>query len=295
MKIPKFSQEVSLSLTKVFTGNPYSESIPEELFWKSHYYECTEEYVKKTIYKNAELVLSSRKILKNIKEVQTINKMDNSHKMDDSISPFVLNIGNTADDAYSDIFWSIMRLNKFYGWSKYIIIVPDVHSITSAYRVMRETGIDEKLPRHHSTCSNAITCYYKTEQGYTNLLPTVENLMNIENINYGDNDDAKLFRRKIQDFVFINGLKVLLLNPERLCYKEDGSHLRLHQPFCSTNESRLTAVDLIGKCRPIVIYNNLELDDKYELFNPLFNIRITTNNQYYYLCKNDNLLKYFSK
>ena len=51
MKIPKFSQEVALALTKVFMGNPFSESVPEELSWKSHYYECTEDYVKKTIYK----------------------------------------------------------------------------------------------------------------------------------------------------------------------------------------------------------------------------------------------------
>ena len=293
MKIPKFSQEVSQALTKVFTGNPYSESVPEEMFWKIHYYESIEEYVKKTIHKNADLVLSSRKILKNIKEVQITNKVDISHKMDDSIPPFVLNIGNTADDAYSDIFWSIMRLNKTYGWTKFILIVPDVHSIKSAYRVMRETGIAEELPRYQSTSSTSITYYYETKQGYTNLLPTVENLMNIENTKFGDDDDHQLFRRKILDFVLINGLKVLIINPERLCYKEDGSHLRLHQSFCSTKESCLTAVDLIGKCKPIVIYQNIELDDKYEIFNPLFNIRITTNNRYYHLCKKDNAINNF--
>ena len=290
MKIPKFSKEVSLSLTKVFTGNPYSESVSEDLFWKILNYECAEEYVKKTIYKNADIVLSSRKILKNIKEVQIMNKVDISHKLDDSIPPFVLNIGNTADEAYSDIFWSIMRLNKIYGWTKFILIVPDVHSIKYAYRVMRETGIAEKLPRYKSTNSTAITCYYKTEQGYTHLLPTVENLMNINNINYGDDDDAKLFRRKIQDFVLINGLKVLVINPERLCYREDSSYLRLHQLFCSTKESNLTAIDLIGKCKPIVIYQNIELDNKYEIFNPLFNIRITTSGRYYHLCKKDDAL-----
>lgn len=78
-------------------------------------------------YKNAPLTMNSDDLLDNIKKVQDRNGIERSAKLSDALGACELDVEMETGTGKTYVYTeTIFELNKRYGWSKFIIVVPSV-------------------------------------------------------------------------------------------------------------------------------------------------------------------------
>lgn len=78
-------------------------------------------------YKNADIQLSNKEILKNIQTVQQINGIPESKKLASGAAPINLDVEMETGTGKTYVYIKTMlELNRRYGWTKFIIVVPSI-------------------------------------------------------------------------------------------------------------------------------------------------------------------------
>lgn len=142
-KIQQYQSEAVDSIVKCFEGQEFADKvqylrdkglmpklikqeIQTELFEKE---KTEEEQLKEADngYKNADLVLSEKDLLSNIQKIQDKNFINRSEKIEKTADRPSFDVEMETGTGKTYVYTKTMfELNKKYGWSKFIIVVPSI-------------------------------------------------------------------------------------------------------------------------------------------------------------------------
>lgn len=135
-KIQQYQTDAVENVVKVFNGQP-NKGLAEYVVDKGKTYvkdngKLTE--VKNihfeedsTGYKNGDIVLTKDELLKNIHQVQTENNIRLSNEVVDKLGHCQLDVEMETGTGKTYVYIkSMFELNKLYGWTKFIVVVPSV-------------------------------------------------------------------------------------------------------------------------------------------------------------------------
>lgn len=136
IKIQQYQTDAVENVVKVFNGQP-NKGLAEYVVDKGKTYvkdngKLTE--VKNihfeedsTGYKNGDIVLTKDELLKNIHQVQTENNIRLSNEVVDKLGHCQLDVEMETGTGKTYVYIkSMFELNKLYGWTKFIVVVPSV-------------------------------------------------------------------------------------------------------------------------------------------------------------------------
>lgn len=228
-KDQKFQEDAVNSVTRVFDGQPkqtpiqYIQNLGEEKQLK---------LLTMSSFKNATLKLNEDDILKNINEIQkengilvdsSINKMmiggkDTKTNIDNSTSTLTLSIEmETGTGKTYTYIKTMFELYKLYGWSKFIIVVPNI-------------AIREGVAKSFSLMEDHFSRNYKT-----NIRSFVYNSKQLD---------------KIETFANDPGINVMIVNTQ--AFNATGSDARRIDMVLDSFRSR-RPIDVIAGTNPIII------------------------------------------
>lgn len=127
-KVQDFQTEAADSIVRVFVGQPkngldsYRRDVGK---LKGTLEELDDEY--ETAYRNAEVALNREQLLKNIRAVQTDNNIKYSTDLAAGLGVVSLDVEMETGTGKTYVYIKTMfELNKAYGWSKFIVVVPSI-------------------------------------------------------------------------------------------------------------------------------------------------------------------------
>lgn len=149
-KIQDYQTEAVKSIVDVFKGQPYRDSnqyimdlgtksvashedlqnIDDSDLGRLAYEKITlfdEDEFDGSGFKNEEIILDDFSLLKNIKDVQQYNNVKISDKLEKSLGRCSLDVEMETGTGKTYVYIKTMyELNKRYGWSKFIVVVPSI-------------------------------------------------------------------------------------------------------------------------------------------------------------------------
>lgn len=135
-KHQKFQADAAKAVSDVFAGQPRSESTyivdrgiitrPEQigLDFDATPEEVQEQLQMGTGYNNSKVLLSPDRVLENLQRVQRQNQIEPSKKLEGQYN-LTIEMETGVGKTYTYIK-TMYELNKLYGWSKFIVVVPSV-------------------------------------------------------------------------------------------------------------------------------------------------------------------------
>lgn len=250
----KAAKNLMGNIENIFDGQEFHESSPS----KSK---------KKLFYSNAELDLSSSQLNTNLN-----NTLGREVKLNRTFGECLFNIGTTSISksisAYIDI---IDMLHMNYGWNKYVVVIPNNQSTWALKKLYRQ--------KHNITHADTANVILDTLNGRN-----YRDYQDYGRWEYVDADWTN-FSNSVSKFYHSKDLQILVLNYEKLIFNaknEDNNMGRLRiysQPVEGKN-----SLDMIGKCRPIVIWDAQDnpkmnkVDLQFDMFNSLFGFSFTMSN-----------------
>ena len=142
-KIQQYQTDAVDSVVRAFRGQPYSDGVSylrdlgvqaapppaevEQLRLFPDAKPSADEDVDDTGYKNEDLRLTGGELLANIRAVQSENNLHLSDKLDSSMGCPSLDVEMETGTGKTYVYIKTMfELNKRYGWSKFIVVVPSI-------------------------------------------------------------------------------------------------------------------------------------------------------------------------
>ena len=131
-KIQQYQTDAVDAVVRVFNGQAFGEKVgyirdigvqeeKEQLTMASY------DDVSDIGYKNEAVSLSDEQLLKNIQELQSENNIKLSHELIKSLGRCSLDIEMETGTGKTYVYIKTMfELNKRYGWSKFIVVVPSI-------------------------------------------------------------------------------------------------------------------------------------------------------------------------
>ena len=138
-KHQKFQADAAKAIVDVFQGQPYQSGI-SYLIDKGTYtstYKDIEEENDFTGFKNAKVVLDEGHILNNIQQIQRANLIKPSNQLEGYYN-LTVEMETGVGKTYTYIK-TMFELNKHYGWSKFIVIVPSIAIREGVYKSFQIT------------------------------------------------------------------------------------------------------------------------------------------------------------
>ncbi|MBQ7732802.1 MAG: DEAD/DEAH box helicase family protein [Synergistaceae bacterium] len=178
-----FQERAAESICKIFDGQP-KPNMPTSSRLENRSAQGEIEFPDAfEMYRNHEIVLSDSQILANLQDVQRANGLEVSDSLAGNIFAVEMETGTGKTYTY---IRTIYELNKLYGWSKFIIVVPSI--------AIRE-GVDKTFRITES--------HFMSEPEYKDKAdPFIY-------------DSSKL--EKIRAFALDSGLKVMIINSQAFC------------------------------------------------------------------------------
>ena len=153
-KIQSFQTEAAEAVIRVFNGQlkqdrtSYRRDIGK--------YEKPSEYAptlfsaqggqdedNETGYRNAAVGISDKQLLKNIREIQTENNINLSSALVKELGAVSLDVEMETGTGKTYVYIKTMfELNRRYGWSKYIVVVPSIairEGVRKSFEMTRNT------------------------------------------------------------------------------------------------------------------------------------------------------------
>lgn len=202
-----------------------------------------------TGYKNESLELSDEQLLKNIHDLQSLNNIKLSPSLIKDLGRCSLDIEMETGTGKTYVYIKTMfELNKKYGWSKFIVVVPSIAIREGVYKTFEITA--EHFMEH----------YGKKARFF---------VYNSSNLNALDN------------FSQSSGINVMIINTQAFAssLKEDGKSKEARIIYSKRDEFQSRRpIDVIKANRPIIILDEPqkmggEVTQKaLKNFNPLFSI-----------------------
>ncbi len=127
-KVQQYQTEAVNSVVDVFSSQPYADGVRYRIDPGKN---AAESLLEDAGLRNAEIALTTPQILANIHEVQRARGLTLSKDLRDtakkSAAPLNLDVEMETGTGKTYVYIkTIMELNKRYGWSKYIVVVPSI-------------------------------------------------------------------------------------------------------------------------------------------------------------------------
>ena len=152
-KIQQYQTDAVNSIVKVFTGQPYQElgsyrrdignvksvqSFSQISMFIDEGEQQTLQFTDdfdESGFRNEGVVLSPENLLKNIRDVQQENNVKLSDSIVDSLGRCSLDVEMETGTGKTYVYIKTMyELNKHYGWSKFIVVVPSIAIREGVYK-----------------------------------------------------------------------------------------------------------------------------------------------------------------
>lgn len=248
-KHQKFQMDAAKAVVDVFTGQPYS--IPSYMMDKGigeYQFTMTEE-IDFTGWGNQKIAsgLSDGIILDNIKKIQRSNKIKPSDKLEGKYN-LTIEMETGVGKTYTYIK-TMYELNKHYGWSKFIVVVPSIAIREGVYKSFQVT-------QEH----------FAEEYG--------------KKIRFFIYNSARL--TEIDRFASDNSINVMIINSQAFNAKGKDAR-RIHMKLDEFRSRR--PIDIIAKTNPIVIIDEpqsvegKQTKENLKQFNPLMTLRYSATHK----------------
>lgn len=248
-KHQKFQTDAAKAVVDVFTGQPYS--IPSYMMDKGigeYQFTMTEE-IDFTGWGNQKIAsgLSDGIILDNIKKIQRSNKIKPSDKLEGKYN-LTIEMETGVGKTYTYIK-TMYELNKHYGWSKFIVVVPSIAIREGVYKSFQVT-------QEH----------FAEEYG--------------KKIRFFIYNSARL--TEIDRFASDNSINVMIINSQAFNAKGKDAR-RIHMKLDEFRSRR--PIDIIAKTNPIVIIDEpqsvegKQTKENLKQFNPLMTLRYSATHK----------------
>ena len=177
-----------------------------------------------TGYKNEELSLTDEQLLQNIHKLQSENNIKLSPELVKSLGRCSLDIEMETGTGKTYVYIkTIFELNKTYGWSKFIVVVPSI-------------AIREGVKKSFEITADHFMEYYGKKARFF--------IYNSQNLNQLDNFSASA------------GIQVMIINTQAFAssLKEDGKSKEARIIYSKRDEfASRRPIDVIAANRPIII------------------------------------------
>ena len=258
-KIQQYQTEAVDAIVRVFNGQPnYDRTIyirdlgkpqANQQMQLAMLNDDDDDIMSDTGYKNEVVELTDAQLLENIRAIQSENNIKSSDKLIGDIGRCSLDIEMETGTGKTYVYIKTMfELNKRYGWSKFIVVVPSV--------AIRE-GVKKSF---EMTADHFMEQYSKKARFF---------IYNSSNLNELDN------------FSSGSGINVMIINTQAFAssLKEDGKSKEARIIYSKRDEfGSRRPIDVIKANRPIIILDEPqkmggEVTQKaLKNFNPLFSL-----------------------
>ena len=266
-KIQQYQTDAVDAVVKVFGGQPFQErtnfrrdvgklSAPQQIALEID--EDGEELNSEVGYKNAAVELSDEQLLRNINEIQSQNniKLSSSLISGQNCGRCSLDIEMETGTGKTYVYIKTMfELNKRYGWSKFIVVVPSI--------AIRE-GVSKSF---EITTDHFMEHYGKKARFF------IYNSANLE---------------QLDTFSSSSGINVMIINTQAFAasLKEDGKSKEARIIFSRRdNFGSRKPIEVIAANRPIIIMDEPQkmggdvTQNALRNFNPLFTINYSATHK----------------
>jgi type III restriction enzyme len=252
-KQQQYQTDATMAVVKCFEGQSKGDrkevvgrkTVDKGVFGKGAY---GKEIEIEEIFSNKKLELSKEEILKNIHEVQKEQGLRANAKLAGLNFTIEMETGTGKTYVYTKTMY---ELNKLYGWSKFIIMVPSV--------AIRE-GVHKSLD---------ITAGHFQELYGKRIRFSIYNTQNKSNI------------VNIKSFANTSNIEVLVMNYQAFATKSKESR-KIYQKLDAIQSEK--PIDIVKRARPILIIDEPQrFGEKAESllheFNPLFVLRFSATHK----------------
>lgn len=236
-KIQQYQTDAVNAVVNIFAGQHYSEStkyirdlgdlerpanVQTSLWEDTH--EENEDIYDEVGFKNDAVSLSDTQLLQNIRKMQTDNNIMLSDKLEGGLGRCSLDVEMETGTGKTYVYIKTMfELNKCYGWSKFIVVVPSI--------AIRE-GVKKSF---EMTADHFMEHYHKRARAF---------VYNSSNLNQLDSFSAN------------SGINVMIINTQAFAssLKEDGKSKEARIIYSKRDEfGSRRPIDVIAANRPIII------------------------------------------
>lgn len=221
-KIQQYQTDAVKSVVDVFSGQPFSDFMFRHDIGESKYGQL--DY-NESGYANNPIQLSDIELLDNIKKIQNKNSIVESSKLSRESGVLNLDVEMETGTGKTYVYIKTMfELKRKYGWSKYIIVVPNL--------AIRE-GVAKSI--------EMLEEHFMQDPNYN------------EKINYFIYDSSNL--HLIDDFSTGSGINVMIINYQAFATKTKGNEakeVRIIKEVRDDFQSR-RPIDVIAATNPIII------------------------------------------
>ncbi len=265
-KIQDYQTEAVESIVKVFDGQGYHAGMgyirdlgsmavptqPKQMTFLEDEFGEQLELEDLTGYKNEEIILSDDRLLQNIRELQSLNNIKQSPSLVKDLGRCSLDVEMETGTGKTYVYIKTMfELNKLYGWSKFIVVVPSI-AIREGVKKSFEMTVDHFMQH-----------YGKKARFF---------IYNSSNLNQLDNFSAS------------SGINVMIINTQAFAssLKEGANNKESRIIYSKRDEfGSRRPIDVIKANRPILILDEPqkmggEVTQKaLKNFNPLFSMNFS--------------------
>lgn len=247
-KHQKFQADAAAAVCKVFNGQP--KLTPTYIVDKgiSEDRQMTmDEEEQLTGYNNKKILLSDNQILENLQKVQRENQLEPSKQLEGRYN-LTIEMETGVGKTYTYIK-TMFELNKLYGWSKFIVVVPSVAIREGIYKSFQVTQ------EHFSLDYNKKARFFI----------------------YNSKDLTK-----IEQFASDSGINVMIINSQ--AFNARGKDARRIYMELDDFQSR-RPIDVIAATNPIMIIDEPQsvegkaTKEKLKEFNPLMTLRYSATHK----------------
>lgn len=257
-KIQQYQTDAVEAVARVFSGQPhydkvsYIRDLGKPQANQQIHLDTTEdddELLNETGYKNETIALTDEQLLDNIRSIQNENNIKVSDKLISDVGLCSLDIEMETGTGKTYVYIKTMfELNKRYGWSKFIVVVPSI--------AIRE-GVNKTF---QITADHFMEHYGKKARFF---------IYNSSNLNELDN------------FSSSSGINVMIINTQAFAssLKEDGKSKEARIIYSKRDEfGSRRPIDVIKANRPIIILDEPQkmggvvTQKALKNFNPLFSL-----------------------
>ncbi len=251
-KIQQYQTDAVNAVVKVFSGQGFheqtkyirdrGESVDEQIYQ-------TEIPDNDIGFKNDEITLSDAQLLRNIHKLQSENNIKLSPELVKDLGRCALDVEMETGTGKTYVYIKTMfELNKVYGWSKFIVVVPSIairEGVKKSFDMMEDHFMEH---------------YGKKARSF---------IYNSQNLNQLDHFSAD------------SGIQVMIINTHAFAtsLKEDGKNKEARIIYSKRDEfASRRPIDVIAANRPIIILDEPQkmsgtvTQNALKKFHPLFNL-----------------------
>ena len=263
-KIQQYQSDAVEAVVRVFAGQGLHDSVSyirdlgKQKSGVQLHLDMFDEDAGDSGYKNEEIYLTDDQLLSNIQQLQNENNIKQSTKLVTDLGRCALDVEMETGTGKTYVYIKTMfELNKRYGWSKFIVVVPSI-------------AIREGVKKSFEITSEHFMEHYGKKARFF--------VYNSANLN------------QLDSFSSSSGINVMIINTQAFAssLKEDGKSKEARIIYSKRDEfASRRPIDVIKANRPIIILDEPQKMGKEDsatqkalkMFNPLFTINYSATHR----------------